>query len=64
MPGQFSEVPKMPAIWTDFDTYQYGYVSDAGFTGSVNACEINCYKANAQVARTEVEVNRTRGRGV
>jgi hypothetical protein len=48
MPGQFSEVPKMPAIWTDFDTYQYGYVSDAGFTGSVNACEINCYKANAQ----------------
>ena len=41
----------MPALWTDFDSYQYGYVSDAGFTGSVNACEINCYKANAQVAR-------------
>ena len=51
MPRQVSEVSEMPAIWTDFDTYQYGYVSDAGFTGSVNACEINCYKANAQVAR-------------
>jgi hypothetical protein len=51
MPAQLPEVPKMPVIFTDFDTYQYGYVSDAGFTGSVNACEINCYKSNTQVAR-------------
>jgi len=41
----------MAVIWTGFDTYQYGYVSDSGFAGNVNACEINCYKANAEVAR-------------
>jgi hypothetical protein len=41
----------MPVIFTDFDTYQYGYVSDAGFTGNVNACEINCYKSSTFVAR-------------
>ena len=41
----------MPMIWTGFDTYQYGYVTDSGFTGNVNACEINCYKANTQAAR-------------
>ena len=41
----------MPVIWKDFDSYQYGYVSDSGFDGTVNACEINLYKANSQVAR-------------
>jgi hypothetical protein len=41
----------MPLISKDFDSYQYGYVTDSGFTGNVNACEINCYKSNASVAR-------------
>ena len=41
----------MPVISKDFDTYQCQYVSDSGFTGSVNACEIKCYKSNTQVAR-------------
>ena len=41
----------MSVISKNFDTYQYGYVSDAGFDGNVNACEINCYKAGVQVAR-------------
>jgi hypothetical protein len=41
----------MPVISKSFDSYQYGYVSDSGFTGNVNACEINCYKSNTFVAR-------------
>ena len=41
----------MPVIWKDFDSYQVGYVSDSGFTGNVNACEINCFKSNSFVAR-------------
>ena len=41
----------MSVVWKDFDSYQLGYVSDSGFTGTVNACEINCFKSNAFVAR-------------
>jgi hypothetical protein len=41
----------MAVISTDFDSYQYRYVSDSGFTGNVNACEIDCYKSNTFVAR-------------
>jgi hypothetical protein len=41
----------MSVISKAIDSYQIGYVSDAGFTGTVNACEINCYKSNTQVAR-------------
>jgi hypothetical protein len=38
-------------VWKDFDSYQLGYVTDSGFSGNVNACEINCFKSNAFVAR-------------
>ena len=41
----------MSLISQDFDSYQYNYVSDSGFSGTANACEINCYKNNVQVAR-------------
>ena len=41
----------MSLVWKDFDSYQLKYVSDSGFTGNVNAGEIDCYKSNAFVAR-------------
>jgi hypothetical protein len=41
----------MPLVWKDFDSYQFGYVSDSGFSGNVNACEINCFKAGTFVGR-------------
>jgi len=41
----------MSLVWKDFDSYQLKYVSDSGFTGNVNACEIDCFKSNAFVAR-------------
>ena len=41
----------MAVISKGFDTYQYQYVSDSGFAGTVNACEIKCYKAGVEVVR-------------
>ena len=41
----------MPVVWKDFDSYQVSYVSDSGVSSYVNACEINCFKSGAFVAR-------------
>jgi hypothetical protein len=41
----------MPVVWKDFDSYQLSYVSDSGVSSYVNACEINCFKSGAFVAR-------------
>jgi hypothetical protein len=41
----------MSLISVDVDSYQFRYVSDSGFTGSVNACEIDLYKSGTFVAR-------------
>lgn len=41
----------MPIVWKDFDSYQFWYVSDSGFGGTVNAAEINCRKAGSFVGR-------------
>jgi hypothetical protein len=41
----------MPFVWKDFDSYQFGYVSDSGFSGTVNAAEINCFKSNVFIGR-------------
>ena len=41
----------MAVISKSIDAYQYHYVSDSGFAGTVNACQIHCYKAGVEVVR-------------
>ncbi|HTP47628.1 MAG TPA: hypothetical protein VMQ50_11990 [Casimicrobiaceae bacterium] len=41
----------MPVIWTNIDSYQVKYITDSGFAGNVNACEIDCFNAGTFVAR-------------
>jgi hypothetical protein len=41
----------MPTISTSVDSYEVKYISDSGFSGSVNACEIDCFNASVFVAR-------------
>jgi hypothetical protein len=49
--GRQDQEGRMPIVWKDFDSYSFWYVSDSGFAGTVNAAQIECYKAGAFIGR-------------
>jgi hypothetical protein len=41
----------MATVSSSFDSYQFWCLSDSGFSGTVSAAEINCYKGGTFVGR-------------